>query len=197
MIKTVLFDYAGVITPTKNNYIFALENSKRFGLSPKELMQMTYENWAETVIGKQKCSVFWGQIADKLNIKPEELKKLVIDTFPVDKKMVDVIKRTKVNYTTVLFSNQIKDWLEKVIEDNKLKNLFDYLVNSYNVGAKKPDPKIFLEALKRTTSKPEEVLFIDDSLENIEAAKQMGINAIQFDNFEQFLTQYKKYVNIS
>lgn len=197
MIKTVLFDYAGVITPTKNNYIFAFENSKRFGLSPKELMQMTYENWDETVVGKQKCSVFWGQIADKLNIEPDELKKLVIDTFPIDKRMVDVIKKTKENYTTVLFSNQIKDWLEKVIEDNKLKDLFNYLVNSYNVGAKKPDQKIFLEALRRTSSKPEEVLFIDDALENIEAAKQMGINAIQFDNFEQFLTQYKKCVNIS
>jgi len=197
MIKTVLFDYAGVITPTKNNYIFALENSKRFGLSPKELMQMTYENWAETVVGKQKCSIFWGQIASKLDIEPDELKRLVIETFPVDKRMVDVIKKTKVNCTTVLFSNQIEDWLEKVIEDNKLRNIFDYLVNSYNVGARKPDQKIFLEALKVTASKPEEVLFVDDSLENIEAAKQMGINAIQFDNFNHFLTKYKKYVNIS
>jgi len=66
MIKTVLFDYAGVITPTKNNFIFATNNSKRFGLTPKELMQMTYENWGDTALGKQKDSDFWNQIANKL-----------------------------------------------------------------------------------------------------------------------------------
>lgn len=197
MIKAVLFDYAGVISPTKNNYIFALENSKRFGLSPKELMQMTYENWAETAIGKQKCSIFWGQIAKKLKVEPEELRRLVIETFPVDKRMVDIIRKTKKNYMTVLFSNQIEDWLEKVIDDNKLRNIFNFFVNSYNVGARKPDKKIFLEALKVTSSKPEEVLFVDDSFENIEAAKQMGINTIRFKKFNQFLTQYKKYVSIS
>lgn len=197
MIKTILFDYAGVITPTKNNYYFALENCKRFNLSPKELMQMTYENWTETALGKQKCSFFWGQIAKKLNIKPEELRRLVIETFPVDKRMVDVINKTKVNYTNVLFSNQIKDWIEQVVKDNKLENSFDYVINSYIVGARKPDKEIFLEALKRTSSKPEEVLFIDDSIENIEAAKKMGINVIHFINFEQFLDEFKKYVFIN
>jgi putative hydrolase of the HAD superfamily len=195
MIKTVLFDYAGVITPTKNNFEFALTNSKRFGLSPKALMHMTYENWNEAVIGKVKSSIFWEQIAGKLNIKPAELMDLVIDTFPVDKRMVDIIEKTKKNHTTVLFSNQIEDWIEKVIDDNSLRTKFNYFVNSYMVGAKKPDPRIFLEALKVTDSKPEETLLVDDSLENVEAAKQMGINAIQFENFEQFLTQYRKYID--
>ena len=197
MVKTVLFDYAGVISPTKNNYIFALKNSKRFGLSPKELMQITYENWDETAIGKLKSNIFWDLIAGKLGIKPDELMKLIIQTYPIDKRMVDIIERTKVNHITVLFSNQIEDWLEKVIDDNKLRNIFGYFVNSYNVGVKKPDKKIFLEALKVTASKPEETLLVDDSPENIKAALQMGINAIQFDNFKQFLTQYKKYINIS
>ena len=197
MVKTVLFDYAGVISPTKNNYIFALKNSKRFGLSPKELMQITYENWDETAIGKLKSNIFWDLIAGKLGIKPDELMKLIIQTYPIDKRMVDIIERTKVNHTTVLFSNQIEDWLEKVIDDNKLRNIFGYFVNSYNVGVKKPDKKIFLEALKVTASKPEETLLVDDSPENVKAAVQMGINAIQFDNYKQFLTQYKKYINIS
>lgn len=196
MIKTILFDYAGVITPTNNNYDFALKNCKRFNLSPKELMKMTYENWAETAIGIQKCSFFWGQIAKKLNIKPNEVRKLVIETFPVDKRMIAIINKTKKKYTNVLFSNQIEDWINKFIKDNKLENSFDYLINSYIVGVRKPDQKMFFEALKKTSSKPEEVLFIDDSIENIEAAKEIGINTIHFKNFEQFLGEFKKYVNI-
>lgn len=197
MIKTILFDYAGVITPTKNNFIFSTKNSERFGLSPETLMKMTYENWGDTALGKQKDNIFWDQIACKLKISTEELMDLVIETFPIDKRMVDVISKTKVNHTTVLFSNQVKSWLEKVIDDNKLRNIFDYFVNSYNVGFRKPDKEIFLEALKVTNSKPEETLLVDDSFENAEAARQMRINAIQFDNFEQFITDYKKYVDIS
>lgn len=197
MIKTILFDYAGVITPTSNNYDFAVKNCKRFNLTPKELMQMTYENWAETALGKQKCSFFWGTIAKRLNIKPDELRDLVIETFPVDKRMVDIINKSKTRYITVLFSNQIEDWIEQVIKENKLKNSFHFLINSYIVGARKPDEAIFKEALKKTSSKPKEVLFIDDSLENIEAAKKMGINAIHFNSFEQFLVEFKTYIDIS
>ncbi len=196
MIKTVLFDYAGVITPTKNNFDFALKYSKRFGLAPEELMKLTYENWDEAATGGLESSVFWRQIAGKLKIKPDELIGLLIETFPIDERVVDIIRKTKENHATVLFSNQEKAWLEKVIDDNDLRGIFTYFVNSYNVGARKPDPEIFLEALKISGSLPEETLLVDDSLENVEAAKKLGINAIQFENFNQFLEEYKKYINI-
>jgi putative hydrolase of the HAD superfamily len=197
MVKTILFDYAGVITPVSNNFDFARKYSKRFSLTPKELMKMSYENWSETATGKLDCGSFWGQIASKLDINPVELRNLVVETFPVDKRMVELIEKTHFNYTTVLFSNQIEDWIEKVLEDNNLRNVFDYLINSYIVGARKPDKKIFNEAIRQTSTIPEEILFIDDSIENIEAAKKIGINTIHFENYDQFLKEYKKYVVIN
>jgi len=196
MIKTVLFDYAGVITPTKNNFDFALKNSERFGMSPDDLMKLTYKNWDEAATGRLESSFFWEQIAGKLKIKPDELISLLIETFPIDERVVDIIRKTKADHTTVLFSNQERTWLEKVIDDNGLRDIFTYFVNSYNVGARKPDSKIFLEALKITGSLPEETLLVDDSLENVEAAKKLGINAIKFENFDQFLEEYKKYLEI-
>jgi len=142
--------------------------------------------------GKIESSVFWSEAASKLGIKPEELMDLLVETFPIDKRMVELIRKTKTDRTTVLFSNQVKDWLEKVIDDNDIRGIFSYFVNSYNVGVRKPDPKIFLEALKVTRSTPEETILVDDSLENVEAAKKLGINAIQFENCEQFMGEYKK-----
>lgn len=194
MIKTILFDYAGVITPTKNNYPFALKYSERFGLTPDEIMKITYEGWGDAAIGKTKSSDFWQGLASKLGIDAEELISLIIETFPLDKRMIKIIENAKGKYTTVLFSNQVEDWLEKVIKDNNFKNIFNYFVNSYMVGARKPDKKIFKEALKITGSKPEETLLIDDSLENVEAAKNMGINAILFENYDQFLKEYKNFI---
>lgn len=197
MIKTILFDYAGVLTPTQNNYSFATKNSKRFGLSPDEIMKITYDGWADTAIGKKKSKDFWNSVSSKLNITSDELLSLIIETFPIDTRMIDLVKETEKKYNTVLFSNQVEDWLEKVIDDNGFKNIFTYFVNSYTVGAKKPDKKIFLEALKISASKPEETLLIDDSLENVEAALKLGLNAIQFKSFDQFITEYKKYVSLN
>lgn len=196
MIKTILFDYAGVITPTRNNSSFAVKNSKRFGLSPDEIMKISYDGWADAAVGKGDGENFWEKFSSKLNIKKSDLISLVIETFPIDPRMVHLIKKTKKKYTTVLFSNQVKDWLEKVIEDNNFKDIFSYFVNSYTVGARKPDKKIFEEALKITNSKPEETLLIDDTLENIEAARKMGINAILFENYDQFLREYQEIVNL-
>lgn len=194
MIKTILFDYAGVLTPVNNNFDFAKKHSKRFGLPAEEIMKITYENWSETALGKLECGIFWGEIAKKLNINPNELRSLVIDTFPLDRRMIEIVKKAKKTHTTVLFSNQIKDWIEQVLNENNINNIFDHIINSYNVGARKPDKKIFFEAISRTGSRPEEILFIDDSLENIEAAKEIGINTIQFKNYPEFLSQYKMFV---
>lgn len=196
MIKTILFDYAGVLTPVNNNFAFAQKHSKRFGLPADDIMKMTYENWGETALGQQECSIFWGQIAKKLNIDPSELRSLIIETFPLDERMIEIVRKAKKRYTTVLFSNQIKDWIEQVLNENNINDLFDHIINSYNVGARKPDRKIFIEAINRTSSKPEEILFIDDSSENINAAKEIGIHTIQFENYTQFISEYKMLVDI-
>jgi glucose-1-phosphatase len=51
---------------------------------------------------------------------------------------------------------------------------------SYEVGAMKPDPVIFRNALARAGCEASEALFVDDSAENIEAARKLGIDAFQF-----------------
>lgn len=194
MIKTILFDYAGVITPVSNNFDFAMKYSSKFKLSPEELMKISYENWAEAATGKISPDVFWKNISDKLNIKPDALRNMIIETFTVDKRMLKIIKDAHKNYTTVLFSNQIEDWIEKVLEENNMRDLFDHVVNSYTVGARKPEKKIFLEALRKTSSKPEETLFIDDDIKNIDAARKMRINTILFKDYKSFLKEYKKFI---
>jgi len=51
-------------------------------------------------------------------------------------------------------------------------------INSTEVGIKKPDPRIFLFVCKGLNVKPEECLFKDDSLENIRAAINLGMETV-------------------
>ena len=59
-------------------------------------------------------------------------------------------------------------------------NEFDDAVISGHVGAVKPDPRIFEILFERVGRGPEELVFVDDSLRNIEAARALGMPAIHF-----------------
>ena len=51
---------------------------------------------------------------------------------------------------------------------------------SGNVGFRKPDLKIFELLLEKIQSPPENCVFVDDNLNNINAASQLGIKTIRF-----------------
>lgn len=83
-----------------------------------------------------------------------------------------------------------KEGIEIGLLSNALPNLADTgqtlaaedkIFVSYELGLLKPDKAIYQSVLARLNAKPEEVIFIDDKRENVEAAKSLGINGIVFD----------------
>jgi putative hydrolase of the HAD superfamily len=62
---------------------------------------------------------------------------------------------------------------------------FDVLVWSFQLRIAKPDPAIYEYTLKELGTRPEETLFLDDRLVNIDAARALGFQALQFSTVEQ------------
>ena len=62
---------------------------------------------------------------------------------------------------------------------------FQSITVSGEVGLAKPDVRIFELALTRAERRPSQVLFIDDSVANVEAAASLGIHAIPFESPSQ------------
>ncbi|HWN35108.1 MAG TPA: HAD family phosphatase [Pseudonocardia sp.] len=58
--------------------------------------------------------------------------------------------------------------------------LFDVVVDSSEVGVRKPDPAIFRELLRRVELAPDRVAFVDDLPRNVHAAAALGIRAVAF-----------------
>jgi glucose-1-phosphatase len=69
---------------------------------------------------------------------------------------------------------------------------FDWAVLSYEVGAMKPDRAIFDAAIERAGATADEVFFTDDRLENVEGARAVGIDAVQFINADQLIADLGK-----
>ncbi len=77
-------------------------------------------------------------------------------------------------------SNDVSEWSRKLREKFNLGRYFRGFVISGDVGVQKPDPGIYRRLMERTGRGPNETVFVDDRLRNIEAAAILGMNAILF-----------------
>ena len=104
-----------------------------------------------------------------------------------EKKTLSILQKLKSNYNIWLLSNTNSKHIQDEIEINySFPKLVNGAIYSFEVGHRKPGEdiyKIALETAKVFT--PEESLFIDDLYENIQAARNLGMNAIHFQSNEK------------
>jgi putative hydrolase of the HAD superfamily len=81
---------------------------------------------------------------------------------------------------TAILSNMGDNVLENMMREFDWLSRFDVLVWSFQLRMAKPDPAIYHHVLSELGVAPEEALFIDDKLVNIQAARALGMQAIQF-----------------
>ncbi len=62
----------------------------------------------------------------------------------------------------------------------------DHLFFSFEMGLRKPDPQIYLQALEQMNWKAGETLFVDDSYVNIEAADKLGLQTFWVETPEKW-----------
>ncbi|MCF3123895.1 HAD-IA family hydrolase, partial [Streptomyces arenae] len=75
---------------------------------------------------------------------------------------------------TAVVSNTWPD-LRRRMTEGGLLDVADHVVLSCEVGCAKPDPRIYEIALRRTGTEPDRTLFVDDVVENVEAARALGM----------------------
>lgn len=63
---------------------------------------------------------------------------------------------------------------------------------SFKARMTKPDPKMYQMFLEEYGLRAEDCVFVDDTAENVEAAKQIGFQGIVFTSYDEFLTELKK-----
>ncbi|MHB1936034.1 MAG: HAD family hydrolase [Acidobacteriaceae bacterium] len=93
---------------------------------------------------------------------------------------------------TYMLSNESRELMEYRIPRFGLDGLFDaYLVSAY-IGWRKPEAAFFRCALDLSQRQPEECIFIDDREENLEGARQLGIQGIRMTSPEQVIAELRK-----
>ncbi|MEW5955251.1 MAG: HAD-IA family hydrolase [Candidatus Micrarchaeota archaeon] len=62
---------------------------------------------------------------------------------------------------------------------------FDFIEYSGRVGIKKPETKIYEHLIERAGVPPSRIIFVDDDIKNVEAARKTGMHAVHFTSAEQ------------
>jgi len=199
MIKTVIFDLGGVLVRTE-------DKGPRAALAAK--FEMSYEDLSALVYGCESA-----EMATRGQKTAEEHKETVLfdlglpsGTFPafgkefwagdsLDRHLVDFIVGLKGEYKTALLSNAWDDLREMLINQWKIDGIFDEIFISAEIGEAKPDPEIFKIVIRSLGQDPSDLIFIDDFPENIIAAREAGMNAIQFMSREQALGELGEYLD--
>ncbi len=129
-----------------------------------------------------------------LNISEKRFHEIYVDIFSLNKSLFNFLKRIKKKVNLVMLSNTEEVTIEFL--KKKFPELFSLfngrLVLSYEIHLVKPQKKIYLYALKIAKAEPQNAVFIDDKEKYIEAARNLGINAVQYKTFKSFKKDLKR-----
>ena len=104
-------------------------------------------------------------------------------------------------YKVYLLSNTNALHLDWVHQDLKKKHgisdfekrFFDKAYYSFEIGLHKPDPEIYRHVLNDAGLDPDETIFIDDALVNVQAAVRLGMHVYHHDPHKDLLTVFEKH----
>lgn len=196
MIKAIIFDYGNVIHKWDND-IFLKEFIRLSGRDYNHVVDVIFgkdlHNKLET--GEISNIAFFKTIKDQLNLKisqDEFFKLFSSKLFKKIKTTINLIKKLKKDYKVALLSNTNKIDFDYTIKNSEVFPLFDAVTLSFEVGHKKPEKQIYLDALKKLNLKPDECVYIDDIKKYSDAASKLGIHEIYYTSYENLIKELKK-----
>lgn len=199
-IKVFLFDLGNVILPF-DHYISAKKISKYTEKSPEDIYNIFFDSPVTNQFEEGKISPFkfYNCLKATLFLNNLDYKGFVSiwsDIFKEDRKMLQLIKILKRKFKVFIISNINELHFKYIKEKFSIINEVDGVILSFKVGVRKPDSKIYQVGIKYAKCLPEEIIYIDDRLELIEEAKELGLNCIHYTGYRLLIKELKKF-NIS
>lgn len=197
-IQAVFFDFGGVLVRTE----FQAPRQRlaeRLGMEYDDLMNIVFDSDShyKATVGEVSSEEHWASVIKRLRRPASELDAIRDEFFAgdiLDRTLLDYLRSLRGNYKTGLISNAWGDLRDFIVRE-KFDDAFDKMIISAEVGAAKPEAKIFQIALEQLDVGPNEAIFVDDFLINIEGCEKVGIKGIHFKDPESTLQQLEELLS--
>ncbi|MBR4712933.1 MAG: HAD family phosphatase [Paludibacteraceae bacterium] len=191
MIKNILFDLGGVIVDIDMEQLSrgfrSIGMSKWFMIFRKRSIKKEMSLY---MCGKTSTADFVAWL--KRHCGKNTTDKEICDTFnsvlvALPDHVLGMIDQLHEQHPTYLLSNINDLHYNEVLdrwfggERTNITQHFDKVFFSHEMGLEKPDPEIFKQVIKESGIRPEETVFIDDTQENLDSAKQLGFHTLLAD----------------
>ena len=181
MIKNIVFDF-GDIFINLDKKLFAEELQKIHISQESEEMLPILQQYEMGLVSTDKFLTFF---EERLSVSQDQLKKAwnsILLDFPKERlRFIQNLSESK-KYRLFLLSNTNDlhiSWIQKnwgMEQYNAFKICFEQFYLSHEINLRKPNNNIYEFVLTTNDLAPKETLFIDDTKENTDAAKALGIH---------------------
>jgi epoxide hydrolase-like predicted phosphatase len=185
VIKALIFDVGGVLLRTED--LSPREKwAKQYGMDVWDFANAVFESDAanKATVGLATDAEAWLAAQQRFNVPQTEMDQFRIDFFAGDRwdeSLLDWITSRRGRYRTAILSNAWFGARKFFSRYAKVMAAFEQVIISAEEGMRKPQMEIYQRAVQRLGVLPHEAVFVDDVLENVEAAKRVGLEAIHFN----------------
>lgn len=187
-IKVIFMDIGGVLLTNGWGHESREKAAEVFGFDYDEMNILHNFIYDVFEIGSISLDEYLNTILfyRERNFTKDEFKQFMFAQSVELPQMLDWLKNWKRQTDIPVFalSNENKDLNDYRIQTFNLHQLFDGFFSSCYLAMRKPDPRIFRRAMEIAQVKPNECLYFDDRPMLINAAKNLGMNAILHHDFE-------------
>jgi putative hydrolase of the HAD superfamily len=211
-IRAVISDFGGVLTNRLIEAFAAFQDET--GISTEQLgrgMQRVAErDGAYPLFRLERGEISerdflenlsWG-LEDELGHRPtlHRFREIYFEALHPNEPMLDLMRELRDRgLRMAILTNNVREWEELWRAKLPLDEIFELIVDSAWVGMRKPEREIYLLTIERLGDglAPSDCLFVDDNQLNVEAARELGMTAVQFHSNDQAIGEIRAAIEAS
>jgi epoxide hydrolase-like predicted phosphatase len=194
MVKNIVFDIGAVLVGYNPK-----EYAKKINISLEKVdkaheVLVHTKGWREYLDGKIENEEFLKDLIQKNPEYKDEFELLILKennkhiTYEI-KENTQLLKELSNNYNIYLLSNITKDTMDSFKEMYDFEKKITGATYSYEAHISKPHKEIYNFLFSKYNLKPNECIFIDDKLHNIEVANELGMQGIHYTDHEKLVEE--------
>lgn len=187
-IGLIISDFGGVIC-TFDYRIFCNRLARKTGRTADQVFTAAFGDHLQRDFetGRLSGRDYYRVVMTRLDLELpyEEFFPMYGDIFTEIPATCALLRRLHSRYSLYLLSDTNEIHFGYVRERVDVLRVFDQFIVSYQVGALKPDPRIYQEALRRSGLPAAACVFVDDRPACVEGAARVGMRAVHFRSPEQ------------
>lgn len=153
------------------------------GAAPDSAESVYWKYNDEVCRGTASLNDFNAELAAKLGLKSVDWQQYYLDAIERIEEMYEIVTWAAQHYKVGLLTNTMPGFVSAIRRAGQIPDIaYDAIVDSSEVGALKPELKIYEIAVEQAAVEPKDILLIDDSRPNLMAAAKLGWNVLWFDD---------------